>query len=243
MSKPTPDELDRGLVWVFPGIEGGRITISGACRGLRDAGVDSAIEIFDWQRGLWGALANLTAYAANRRRAAVTAERIVEYHNNHPDAPIDLVGYSGGGGIAIMVAEALPPGVPLRNVVLVQAAISQRYDLTCALSHIDGHLVNVYSPRDYVMLGIGTYVFGTMDRVHEAAAGKNGFAVEAAIPDPTLRRKLVQAPWRREMLCSGHYGGHFAILLRGWNRRFVAPYVREHFTVGSHRHVTDRHEG
>jgi hypothetical protein len=222
--RPTMQQLERGLVWVFPGVEGGPWSMQWACRSFRDAGADQAIEIFDWQR-LGGTLANLTDYPGNRQRAAAVAERIAAYRTAHPGAPIDLVGYSGGGGVAVFVVEALPEDVRLRHVVLAQAALSPDYDLTRALRRIDGALVSFHSPYDWAILGAGTAVWGTMDRKHVESCGKVGFDAERAVPDATLRDRLVQRGWGREMLEVGHTGGHAPILTYEWNKRFVAPYL------------------
>jgi pimeloyl-ACP methyl ester carboxylesterase len=221
---PTARQVERGLVWMLPGIEGGPWSMHWAQAAFRDAGVESEIRIFDWQRPL-GTLDNLTDYEGNRRKAAGIAKRIAAYGWQHPGGAIDLVGYSGGGGLAVMVAEALPEGVHLRNVVLVQPALSPDYDLTAALSRIDGKLVNFYSPYDWLILGLGTRLFGTMDRREVASAGKESFDLQRAIRDPTLRAKVEQRAWELRMIADGHFGDHFSILSYWWNRRYVAPYL------------------
>lgn len=221
---PTARQTERGLVWMLPGIEGGPWSMHWAHAAFRDAGVESEIRIFDWKRPL-ATLDNLTDHEGNRRKAAQLAKRIAAYRWQHPGGAIDLVGYSGGGGLAIMVAEALPEDVRLRNVVLAQPALSPDYDLTAALSRIDGKLVNFYSPHDWLILGLGTRMFGTMDRREVASAGKETFDLRRAIRDPTLRAKVEQHCWELRMIGDGHFGGHFGILSYWWNRRYVAPYL------------------
>lgn len=222
---PTLREEQRGLVWICPGIGGGAWYLGGAYHAFRDAGVEAEICIQEWDTPFYNALGQLKAYAANRAQAAVAAEKIAEYREQHPWAPIDVVGYSAGGGMALMIVEALPRDVELRNVVLVQAAISPTHDLSDALVRIDGRLVNLYSRLDWFVLGLGTAVFGTMDRKHVASAGKVGFDLETAVPDQEQRAKLVQKPWTLAMICSGHLGNHACILTYGWNKAFVAPYL------------------
>ena len=221
---PTARPVERGLVWMLPGVEGGPWSMYWARAAFRDAGVESEIRIFEWQRP-FGALQNLTDYEGNRRKAAEVAEEIAGYRQGHPDGPIDLVGYSGGGGLAIMVAEALPESVHLRNVVLAQPALSPDYDLTAALSRIDGKLVNFYSPYDWLILGVGTRLFGTMDRREVASAGKERFDLARAVRDPALRDQVEQRRWELRMVGDGHFAGHFGILSYWWNRRYVAPYL------------------
>lgn len=223
-SPPTPQQLDRGLVILFPGIEGGPWQVEGPYRAFREAGVDSAIRAHNWKH-LFGSLCNLIDIRRNRAMAAELAQEIAEYVRAYPRRPVDLVGYSGGGGLALFVAEALPDDVRLRNVVLVQAAVSPDYDLLAALRHMDGLVVNLYSERDRMIVGAGTELFGTMDRKRTKSAGHIGFDVEKAVSDALLRPRLVQRAWTRKDEALGHHGGHYDIVQPGWNRAVIAPYL------------------
>jgi pimeloyl-ACP methyl ester carboxylesterase len=209
---------------VLPGIEGGRATMYWVCSAFRDAGVDAEIRVVEWGRP-FGTLQNLTDYEGNLAKAAEIADRIIAYQGEHSGARIDIVGYSGGGGLAVMVAEALPETASLHNVILVQAALSPDYDLTSALRRINGRLVNFYSPYDWLILGLGTELLGTIDRKEVTSAGKDGFELDAAVRDPELRAKVEQRRWRLEMIGSGHFGNHLGILSYYWNRRYIAPYL------------------
>ncbi|MCH8851492.1 MAG: hypothetical protein IID41_02450 [Planctomycetes bacterium] len=222
----TVEHFSRGLIWMIPGIEGRASMLTEARRGLEDGGVQSAIEVYDWQRReLFGLLANLVDRQQNLHHAAEIASAITTYAREHAGGPIDVVGYSGGGGLAVMVAEALPKDVHLRNLILVQAAISPEHDLSAALARIDGKLINFYSAFDWVILGLGTRAFGTMDRANVASAGNVGFNLEVAVPSAVLRRRVEQPEWTVAMMASGHYGGHFGMLAYGWNKKYVAPYL------------------
>ncbi len=194
-------------------------------RAFRNDGVQAAFEIHDWKRPL-GAVANLVCYEGNRAAAKHVAARIAEYHSEYPNSPIDLVGYSGGGGMAVMVAEALNDDVRLRNVVLCQPALSPDYDLGPTLSKVAGKVVCFCSPFDAFTLGLGTIVFGTMDRRHVASAGKDGFTITPAIAEAQSKGMFEQRSWQPEMILTGHGGAHLGILSAGWNGKYVAPYLR-----------------
>jgi pimeloyl-ACP methyl ester carboxylesterase len=222
---PSPCELERGLVWFFPGVGGGNYLIERPYRALRDGGVGSAIRVHAWWRP-FGTLLNLCSYRDNRAAAAKIAADITAYAREFPGRPIDLLGYSGGGGMAIMTAEALPENVRVRNVVLVHPAISARYDLTETLRRVDGRLVNFYSRLDWWTLGLGTSLFGTMDRKFTCSAGMCGLDLSRAVPDEALRTRVVQDSWGRDDLAQLHLGGHPGILGYRWNRAFVAPLLR-----------------
>ncbi len=67
--------------------------LAAACRGLDDAGVRSAIKVYDWQRvELFGTLANLLDHERNLGHAAEIAESITQYSRNRVGRPIDVVG-------------------------------------------------------------------------------------------------------------------------------------------------------
>ncbi len=217
---PTSAEFERGLVWMLPGING-RPYFKDAYRGLRDGGVDAAIEVYDWHGST--PLENLQSEEANFQAAREIAVHISDYAQHYPGRPIDLVGYSGGGGLAPMIAAALPRTVYLRNVILVQPALSPGYDLTPCAQRVDGQIVNLYCSSDRLILGAGTVVFGTIDRKFVASAGQVGFDINTALPDPELRERFTQRKWSFDMLSTGHIGGHMGIAFYKWNREVVAP--------------------
>ena len=215
----------RGLVVMFPGVNGHPARVRCAYHGLRDAGVDQAIVVQNWVHPL-GSVANVVDIRTNRRLAHQYADAVTRYAERYPGRPVDFVGYSGGGALAVMTAEVLPRHVRLRNLVLAQAALSRRYDLTRALKQVEGELVSFYCPTDWFILGLGTSVFGTVDRVFGPSAGKEGFELERAAPDGSLRRRVRQIAWDHRALAAGHWGGHMGIQTAGWNRIFVAPLLR-----------------
>ena len=220
--RPTAQQLQQGLVFMFPGIEGGYWSMGPARRALRDSNFDGAILTHKWDHS-FSPLGNLTDYQANRRAARRVASEISSYHRQFPNQKIDLLGYSGGGGLAVMVAEELPPDVRLRNLALVHSAVSCNYDLTAAISHIDGRLINFHSDKDWLILGLGTTIFGTIDRKNDPSAGKNGFNITAAVPQPDQRDKFIEVPWHLNQLKKGRWGGHFGIHFYEFNKNFVIP--------------------
>jgi pimeloyl-ACP methyl ester carboxylesterase len=223
--KPTELQAQRGLVWLFPGIVGVPWELGPAYRGLCAAGLDKEVRFFEWDIPAPDFFAHLTRYAANEESAAEVADQIAEYHRRYPEQPIDLVGYSAGGFLAVLIVEALPPDVHVHNVVLAQPAISPTYDLTPALERIDAKLVNFYCARDWLLSGLFAFVFGTMDREHTASAGLLGFNLDVAAPDPELRSKVEEIAWSPVMAKYGHPGNHMGILDDRWNKYCIAPYV------------------
>ena len=76
----TRQRLERGLVILLPGIQGKSNIESSVARGLDDAGIEIAIEIYDWTTGCWLLFPyHLRALSRTRREAANLADRVREY--------------------------------------------------------------------------------------------------------------------------------------------------------------------
>jgi pimeloyl-ACP methyl ester carboxylesterase len=219
-AKSAPDNL----VLMLPGVEGGSWQLTSVVDGLHDAGVRQEIEIIPWGKWPLSSMDNLMNHEANLERAKKISERIAAHRQTHPSSSITLVGYSGGGGIAVMVAEALPENVSIDRLILIAAAVSPEYDLTKVLSHVRGNMVNFYSENDWFMLGWGTQTFGTIDRKNTAAAGRIGF-VDAA-GKPRESQQIKQIEWRPDWARLGHWGGHIGWLARPWAREVLAAQLR-----------------
>ena len=179
----TAMRMSRGLVMVLPGIEGEGTMSHNIRTGLNDGGIDQAIYIRHWthKEPAIGMLLNQMDVKGNRQAAAKLAEWIVNHRNIFPNTPIHIVGHSGGGGIAVFIAEELKkldPDHKIDGLVLLSASISSQYDLTDALSMCKKGIVNFYNPLDIGMLGAGTAVFGNVDGVRGASAGAAMFNAE-----------------------------------------------------------------
>lgn len=243
-------ELDRGYILVLEGIDFNAWQMAGTWQGLRDAGIDYAIDVPDWgyRNQFNGGYRNLTDLANNRRWVERFVSKIVDYRKEYPGCPVDIIGYSGGGALAIFTAETLPPGLTLDRIVLIGAAISPDYDLSTALSRCERGIVNFYSSADSLVLGTGTTLYGTIDRKKTVSAGHVGFRVpdtqcargettktltSARVPSaarpasqPALYSKLMQVAWTPQMRQLGHDGGHFGWVARRWTAEVVAPYLK-----------------
>jgi len=226
------DRYDRGIVFVLPGIEGRSVLNRNIANGLDEGGVSSAIEIHDWTVGLPGGFVfNLTNLERNQREARKLADRIVEYSRRHPGRPVHLIGHSGGGGIAVLALEALPPGERVDAAILLAPALSPTYDLSTALRRTRFGISNFYSARDVALLKFGTTLFGPIDRNHGASAGAVGFEPPAHLngPDRELYdAELRQVRWSPRLKEVGASGGHFGWASREFARDYLAPLIKQH---------------
>jgi pimeloyl-ACP methyl ester carboxylesterase len=220
---PGREQSDRGLVILLPGIESGAWQLEGSIRGLRQAGVDRAIEVIEWGRRPLASMDNLTNLPANLERAKKIAGRVVSYEQEHPQRPVVVVGYSGGGGLAVLTAEALPEGCRIERMILIAAALAPDHDLSKTLSHCRDGLVNFYSERDVVMLGAGTALFGTIDRKYTPAAGRLGFRDTQG--KLLADKRVTQIAWESGWLWLGHNGMHTGWLAPGWSRDVLAARI------------------
>ncbi|MHC4795540.1 MAG: alpha/beta fold hydrolase [Planctomycetota bacterium] len=221
----TPNRYKKGYVIVLPGVEGrSRLNVNIA-EGLKDGGIKSAIEIYDWTAfRVLSVIVNLRAEIRNRRQARKIAKKIMFYQDQYPGKPVHIIGHSGGGYIAVLTLEALPPERRVQSAILLGPAVTPNYDLRRALRRTKHGIWNFYSPRDVFFLKFGTTLMGTVDGRHTYAAGAVGFTLPWGLDrqDRQLyKEKLYQKCYRQKMAQSGHDGTHF-----GWaKRRFVAEWL------------------
>ncbi len=218
-STATPQRVEPGYVLLLPGVENYAWTARGLLDGLRDAGVPP-VEVNQWGDRPFGTFRNLRRYERNRQRAAAIAADLAAYQQQHPNVPITLIGYSGGGAMALFAAEALPEGVTLERIILLGAAVAPEYDPRKALGRCRRGIVSYYSERDWFMLGWGTRTFGTMERVRSDAAGRRGFRDSAG--ELLVLPGFEQVAWRKEWARLGNDGSHNGWMSRAWAREVLA---------------------
>ena len=116
----------------------------------------------------------------------------------------------------------------VERVVLLAPALSPDYDLSAALRAVRREIVVFWSPFDLIILGAGTRVFGTIDRVKTVGAGLVGFRVPAgntgrlrpAFVNTTSSVRFAGSP---RMAASGHLGGHMGPDSPFFLRKYVVP--------------------
>ncbi|MBI3864486.1 MAG: hypothetical protein HY290_21600 [Planctomycetia bacterium] len=226
----TPERLDRGLVLVLPGIEGESCMNHSIARGLADGGVNAAIEIFDWTTGvILLFLYHLRGTRRNLRHADRLVRRIVDYQQSHPGRPVYLVGHSGGAAMIALALERLPADRKIACAILLQAALSPDHDLSTALEHTEVGIWNFRSPLDVFFLGVGTWVAGTLDGPHQAAAGMVGFRLPPGLNSAAHKRyetQLHEVPFHKGMCADFHFGGHLTVTSRPFVANCVAPIIQ-----------------
>jgi pimeloyl-ACP methyl ester carboxylesterase len=222
---PEPTEGDEsGLVLVADGVGGLELLGTALSHVVPSEGLPHVVRIAKWGHGLGRWHADLTRVENHVARAAEIAATVEEFRARKPDAPAFLVGKSGGTGLVVRVLESLPED-SIEAAVLVSPAISPSYDLTRALRAVRREMVVFWSPLDLIVLGLGTRIFGTIDRVNAVSAGLVGFRPPEALDEEGRAQyaKLRQERWRPGMASTGYLGGHIGPDSPAFLRRYVVP--------------------
>lgn len=226
-----PRRMENGLIVILPGIEGCSSINESIARGLVAAELSHSIQIIDWRRFRpWNPL-HLAMLRHNRTQARVVADLIINYQRNFPGQPVHLIGHSAGAGMALFVLENLQEHQAVTSVTLMAAAISRKFDVTSLLNRTKAGIWNFYSPLDLPTVGLGTMIFGTMDRRHAISAGALGFLTSDSNPlssecDRKTMPKLHQIRYHKGMARSWNFGGHFGPTNAVFVQSNIAPICR-----------------
>jgi pimeloyl-ACP methyl ester carboxylesterase len=154
------------------------------------------------------------------------AQRIMQYQDKHPDRPVHIIGHSGGGGIAVFAASAMPKGREVTGVILLSASISSNHDITRALQHCSSGIVNFYNTNDGALLGLATTVLGNVGGAHGPSAGLTGFKMpggSASDEKKMAYQKLYQVPMTGGMVSGST--PHFAATQPHFVISYISPWV------------------
>ena len=165
------------------------------------AGLTHEVRVVNWGHGLGRWHRDLTNVANHETKADAVASSALEFQQKNPASPVFLVGKSGGTGIIVKALERLPES-SVEAAVLLSSALSPRYDLSRALRTVRREMTVFWSPFDVFILGVGTHVFGTVDRVNGLSAGLVGFQK----PQSADGRGVQQAPPDQMVLPHGPDG-------------------------------------
>lgn len=194
--------------------------------GLRDAGFKVRVQAFPWST-LLGPGPDHLLVRHKRRKARDLAEFIQERREYAPKEPLHVVGLSAGTAVVVFALEDLPPGVNVDNVVLLAPSISDTYDLSDAMAHVNGFLYATCSSSDPILEGVAISADGSPN----APAGLYGFRIPARIRNIDAYTRVVNLPWRAVYADLGWSGGHTGATSREFVRLILAPRI---ISSGSH---------
>ena len=190
--------------------------------GLRRAGFEGEFHYWRWGTTLGASLVLPLLKGSQKLEAEARrlADFITHHHRERRTVPIHLIGYSCGGFIAIRALELLGDETCVDSAAILAGAISPRYNLSEAAGRVGGPLVVCSSLGDWIILGLGTLVFGTADRKHAPSVGMVGLRAGG---QSTIPPNVVEIKWRLAMVRLGHLGGHFSAAANRFITRCVAP--------------------
>jgi hypothetical protein len=219
----------QGFVLVADGI-GGLDLCGIALRAvLRAERLPYIIQLFRWGHGMGRWHADLTDAVNRDTKAQLIAETIRQFKIDQPSVPVYIVAKSGGAGVVVKALERLGEQT-VERVILLAPAVSPGYDLARALRTVRREIVVFWSPLDVFILGAGTRLFGTIDRVKSVSSGLVGFQVPSVDGTDDARNlvysKLRQVRWRPRMAATGYFGGHMGPDSPLFLRKYVVPLLR-----------------
>jgi hypothetical protein len=222
----------RGLVVVVGGVGGLDLCGISLRYVMAAEGLPYAIHVFPWGHGFGRWFSDLSSVTNRDLKAGQLADVVRRFRAGQPADPVFLVAKSGGCGVLVKALERLDEGSVLRAVLLAPA-LSPDYDLTAALRAVAGEMVVFWSPLDVIVLGAGTRIFGTADRVRTFSAGMVGFRQPAvasgAADDPGHAgryARLRQVRWVPQMVATGNLGGHVGPDSPVFLKNYVLPLLR-----------------
>lgn len=214
-----------------PGIAGETPIDHALVDGMKGGGFSGTSEIYDWTGENKG-ISALRNRERNEKQSQLIADKIIARRKAHPAGQIVITAHSGGTGLVVWALERLPAEVKVDGVLLLSPALSPDYDLSKALSHIKGKLYTFSSTMDYFVLGIGTKLFGTIDRKSGDSAGRVGFVKPADAADPKQYDKLVSCPYENAWTRFGNIGDHVSVMSQRFSENVLTPLVLSHLPGG-----------
>lgn len=214
---PTAQELDGGLVVMYPGSFNTTIEMIGFYNGLREGGVSQAIVVHHWGGFMEHMLFPIGTTERNLATAQREAEFLTNYKHEHPNGFITLLSYSGGATVCALIPQAMPPDVSVDRVVMLSPAIAADTDLSPMLARLTDKAVVYWSPKDEFTPAVGG-ALSLGDGTYGPPAATYGFSM--------VNSKLFQVEWRAEWEAYGVAGSHTDyVLMDHWIGDIVAPWV------------------
>jgi pimeloyl-ACP methyl ester carboxylesterase len=221
------DDGARGLVLVADGVGGLDLCGTALRYVMGSLGAPYIVKVVPWGHGFGRWHADLTNAANRDLKAAEIAQEAAGFRDRVANGSVALVGKSGGTGVVVRALEKLPDK-SVDVAVLISPAVSPRYNLAHALRAVRREMVVFWSPIDFFVLGAGTRIFGTIDRVKSVSAGLVGFRPPESLGDSERAQyaKLRQVRWHPSMASTGYLGGHVGPDSPAFLRKYVVPLLR-----------------
>jgi len=212
---PRPDS--RPLVWVLDGAGGlGGCSNAFTCTNML-AGGPLELATFPWSHGYRRTVLDQVDARHAKAQGARLAAKIQERSKEEPGRRVVIVAHSAGSAVALAAGDCLPAD-SIDRIVLLAPSVSTKYDVRRSLAASREGIDVFCSKKDWIALGFGTRVVGTVDRRWAPAAGRHGFRLGA--------EELRQHFWSAEVAWTGHSGGHYGTHAPAFLEKYVLPLIQ-----------------
>ena len=201
----------------LPGMSGQGPLDNWFATGLRKAGLDD-VQVINWPKSRLMMLFNLRNRNQHMTAARNLAGDLQQYHQRHPNHQQIITAHSTGAMVTLDTLSLLDAPI-VSQAWLLAAAVHCEIDLTRALGGVK-RIVNVYSPRDMLLLGAGTAIFGNADGVRGDSAGRVPFRGPGAEDD-----HVEQLPYNPLWSKSGNLGWHTSVLVGTFAEKVLGPMI------------------
>lgn len=172
--------MDKGIVYIVPGVQGKASRYTNMRTGLQGSGVKYAIKILPWRSQIAGIgnSADSMAGLDDRQWGQKIAREIADYQQAYPGRPVYLIGERDGCVAAVLTAQSLASmgGKPVEGIILLDAGMATNADLSAAVDQSRKGLVNFYNLTDMALLGIGSEIASNPDASYDDSARRLGFS-------------------------------------------------------------------
>ncbi|HEU5115477.1 MAG TPA: alpha/beta hydrolase, partial [Isosphaeraceae bacterium] len=152
---PPAGGEETALVLVADGVGGLDLCGTGLQYMVPRQSPQTLVKVWCWGHGFGRWMRDLTNVENHASQSQSMAAEVRAFRERIPEAPVFLVGKSGGTGVVVRVLEQLPEE-SVETAVLLAPAISPDYDLSRALRALRREMVVYWSPLDMIILGAGT---------------------------------------------------------------------------------------
>jgi pimeloyl-ACP methyl ester carboxylesterase len=216
-------QTSRGVIFVADGAGDFQVTTSVLQNVLAENHVPLGVRTVRWSHGYWRVAADLLDEMHARAEGWKLAEQIKAERQAHPEREIYLLAYSAGCSVVLSAAEALPPQI-VDRIILLAASAPADYDLRPALRSSREGIDSFYSRRDRWCLGLFLRLEVMLGVKYTPAGGRFGFRpVIESQEDAACYARLRQHSWEPEWEWAGNGGGHYGSHQPEFLRMFILP--------------------
>lgn len=188
--------------------------------GLRKAGYKGNVINFGWSPTFNPALDQTVGRPFAHSRGQDLGREINAYCAKYPNNQVNIIALSAGTGVAVWACETVRPPAKVHSLILLGSSLSSDYDMSKALSHIEGGVYVYCSQGDMILQG-PVRTLGTIDgKLGVDAAGLRGLVRRGE-----QGKKITNIPWSAQYERYGWTGAHTDATSEPFVRTYLARHI------------------